>query len=99
MQCGNLSTRSAKRDFKQKGSWKSSMESFQIRASNLHFDVTEDDLSAEYSRCDGFKGCQILWDKQDRSTGEALIEFDSYQSLLAAQKIPSKLLHLIKIQV
>ena len=45
--------------------------------SNLHFDITEDQLAAEYKNVEGFKSCQIIWDKQDRSTGQAYIDFDS----------------------
>lgn len=44
---------------------------------NLHFDITEDQLTAEYKNIKGFKSCQIIWDKQNRSTGKALIDFNS----------------------
>ena len=58
----------------------------EIKVSGLHYDVTEDDLKTLFSKHGRVRSCSILWDKQDRSTGEALVEFDNPRHAEAAIK-------------
>jgi len=54
-----------------------------ILVTNLHFEVTEDDLKELFKDQAGFLSTKIVWDKHDRSTGEATCEFSSKSSALS----------------
>lgn len=45
--------------------------------SNLHYEVTEDRLEVIFGKCGKMHGVKIVWDRHDRSTGEAVVTFDN----------------------
>jgi len=47
-----------------------------ISVKNLHWDVTEDRLKEIFGAYGPVHSAEIVWDKQDRSTGEALLTFE-----------------------
>ena len=51
-----------------------------MKVSNLHYDVTEQGLKELFGKFDGLHSCEIIWDRQDRSTGESIITFDNPRS-------------------
>ena len=64
----------------------------------MHYDVTEDELAAEFKIISGFKSVKISWDKHDRSTGEAFVEFTDAKSFASARLLKCKFLpHFISL--
>jgi len=57
-----------------------------VHISGLHYDITEDDLKELFSAHGNVHSCKILWDKQDRSTGEARATFENPKGAEAAVK-------------
>ena len=49
-----------------------------LKVSNLHYDVTEDTLKEIFTKNGWYvRSCKIIWDRHDRSTGEAEIVFEN----------------------
>ncbi len=48
-----------------------------LKVSNLHFDITQDSLKEIFSKYGNLHSCSIVWDRQDRSTGEAFVIFEN----------------------
>ncbi len=48
-----------------------------ILIKTLHYDIIEEDLKETLSAYGNVHSCKILWDKQDRSTGEAKATFEN----------------------
>jgi len=48
-----------------------------LKISNLHYDVTEDRLSEIFGKYGNVHSCQIVWDRHDRSTGEAYVTYEN----------------------
>ena len=55
-----------------------------VKVSNLHYEITEDKLSQIFGKFGGVHSCQILWDRHDRSTGEAFVLFENPKSAESA---------------
>ena len=56
----------------------------QLKITNLHYDVTEDGLEDIFEKYGSIHDCEIVWDRHDRSTGEAFVVFDNPKSADAA---------------
>lgn len=49
-----------------------------LKVSNLHYDITEERLKEEiFGKYGHVHSCLIVWDKQDRSTGEAFVVYEN----------------------
>lgn len=48
-----------------------------LKISNLHYEVTEDRLIELFKKFGRVHSAQILWDRHDRSTGEAIIVMEN----------------------
>ena len=48
-----------------------------MRVNNLHYNVTEEELKKMFEEFGRVRSCKIIWDKADRSTGQAVIEYEN----------------------
>ena len=48
-----------------------------LKIQNLHYEVTQDKLKEIFGKFGGVHSCDIVWDRHDRSTGEAVVVFDN----------------------
>ena len=47
-----------------------------IRVVNLDFNILEDDVKELFASVGKLKFCKVLWDKQGRSLGKALVQYE-----------------------
>ena len=57
-----------------------------VQVTNLHYEVTEDKLTEIFGAYGPVHSCKIIWDRHDRSTGEAVVVFDSPKAAQEAIK-------------
>lgn len=57
-----------------------------VQITNLHYEVTEDRLKDIFTVYGPVSQCKIVWDRHDRSTGEAFVIFDSLKGAQEAVK-------------